>query len=389
MLVTLVGCLDSNEKGENNIENPEEEIIDEDGDGFSIEDDCDDSNPAVHPDAIEICDNIDNNCDATIDENMLEWSWKENDISWTISEGVAQVVIDIDNKGWDVDDYIADGIADDRHTIRFNDLGLRESHEIDESMDGDIDMQVNYFYTASGQLLEEVFDRGADSIVEKKISYSYDEEGRILLIETDFDGDGVADSVENFGYDEQGRQVAREFDADLDGEADSGEYTVFNEAGQVSVKENRSEGLIDSMEEYTYDEEGNLLYVDKDSGDDADSEIDSRHFHTLSSDMLVIEIDEGMDDEIDLIITHKFNENGDLIATEHDFDLDGSGDSILSLLYNQGSLVESSSENILSGDGELITIESLENKRFTLERIIDLEYFEAIFQNSMEVTCAE
>ena len=39
-----------------------------DGDGFSADDDCDDTNPDIRPDAIEACDGIDNNCNALIDD---------------------------------------------------------------------------------------------------------------------------------------------------------------------------------------------------------------------------------------------------------------------------------------------------------------------------------
>ena len=41
-----------------------------DGDGFVTADDCDDNNAGVNPGAIEICDLIDNNCDAVIDEGF-------------------------------------------------------------------------------------------------------------------------------------------------------------------------------------------------------------------------------------------------------------------------------------------------------------------------------
>ena len=47
--------------------------LDADGDGFTPNDgDCDDSNSSIYPGANEFCDNIDNNCNAQVDENPVD-----------------------------------------------------------------------------------------------------------------------------------------------------------------------------------------------------------------------------------------------------------------------------------------------------------------------------
>jgi|GEM_PF-1454106 len=48
------------------------ECIDNDGDNWCLGEDCDDSNAAVHPNAIETCDGADNDCDILIDEDAVD-----------------------------------------------------------------------------------------------------------------------------------------------------------------------------------------------------------------------------------------------------------------------------------------------------------------------------
>lgn len=57
--LSLIGCKDATTDG-----------IDADGDGILAADDCDDTNSAVNPDALERCNGIDDNCDGVIDEGV-------------------------------------------------------------------------------------------------------------------------------------------------------------------------------------------------------------------------------------------------------------------------------------------------------------------------------
>jgi MYXO-CTERM domain-containing protein len=43
-------------------------VVDADDDGFDADEDCDDTEPAVHPGATELCNGVDDDCDDEIDE---------------------------------------------------------------------------------------------------------------------------------------------------------------------------------------------------------------------------------------------------------------------------------------------------------------------------------
>jgi hypothetical protein len=57
-LATLVACSDPG-------------LGDLDGDGFDVSVDCDDQDADIHPDAEEVCDEVDNNCNDEVDEGAL------------------------------------------------------------------------------------------------------------------------------------------------------------------------------------------------------------------------------------------------------------------------------------------------------------------------------
>ncbi|MCB9761032.1 MAG: putative metal-binding motif-containing protein [Alphaproteobacteria bacterium] len=68
MGLALVGCGDKDGIDQPEYGVPDTSWVDEDGDGWSTEDDCDDTNADIHPDATETPgDSIDSNCDGEDD----------------------------------------------------------------------------------------------------------------------------------------------------------------------------------------------------------------------------------------------------------------------------------------------------------------------------------
>lgn len=68
---------------------------DVDGDGWGAADDCDDNNPEVRPDAEEVCNGLDDDCDGLVDPRG--------------APGGTLYYPDRDADGWGVMDYDVDG----------------------------------------------------------------------------------------------------------------------------------------------------------------------------------------------------------------------------------------------------------------------------------------
>ena len=87
-------------------------IVDEDGDGFGQEEDCNDNDAAIHPQADELCDGIDNDCIDGADNGLTQRLWPTN--SWWQALPCA-VPEELEGTGREVNDTAANFSLMDQH----------------------------------------------------------------------------------------------------------------------------------------------------------------------------------------------------------------------------------------------------------------------------------
>ncbi|MEC7986739.1 MAG: putative metal-binding motif-containing protein [Myxococcota bacterium] len=386
MLIMSSACVD----GKFNVDQfltPAEQL-DQDGDGFTIEQgDCNDQDISIYPNAQEICDGVDNNCNLEIDEESLIWEWTDSSVRWSAGVGVEMVEVTIDDEGWDDDDYMADGILDERQRYHFDSDGSLLRKEVDRGGDGIADISVSYSYNSLNLLATEDWDRGLDGRIDRRVSYTYNANGQLLRVERDDDADGIIEFRESFAYSAAGL-IEHSIDEDGDGVLEEREIRVYSDS-RLSEVSRYVGGSLDSWEVYQYASDGTLLYKEVDSNDDGDDILDSRFTYSPgeSDGMRLIEVDHCLDGMVDDFYFEYYDSEGLLIKQGKDFDADEDADQILNLRYSVRGLEEMHSINTHTEDEELVSIETIEPKRFLQTTVIDTHFFEAYIEKDVSFTC--
>ncbi|MEL6348284.1 MAG: MopE-related protein [Myxococcota bacterium] len=111
-------------------------VPDADGDGFGEGDDCDDNTAATNPDADEVCDGVDNDCDGDVDEGVLQTFYRDADGDGYGQTTQATTDCDVPSGYADVGDDCDDGDAG------FNPSADEICDALDNDCDGVVDNDV-------------------------------------------------------------------------------------------------------------------------------------------------------------------------------------------------------------------------------------------------------
>ena len=147
LVLTLAGCKgDGDDSGAPDSSAPSDSlpVVDADADGFAEDEDCDDADPSVHPEAAETCDDRDEDCDGAVDEGLDEATWYDDVdgdghgdpetslVACEAPEGWVDVADDCDDaepSAWTGAEESCDGIDNDCDD---------EVDEVDEDGDGHV-----------------------------------------------------------------------------------------------------------------------------------------------------------------------------------------------------------------------------------------------------------
>jgi large repetitive protein len=88
-LCFLISCAEDVKVDTDPLSEDGELLVDEDGDGYLSDDDCDDNDATINPSSEELCDGYDNNCNGLADEDVTTTYYADSDSDGFGSEDIA------------------------------------------------------------------------------------------------------------------------------------------------------------------------------------------------------------------------------------------------------------------------------------------------------------
>jgi gliding motility-associated-like protein len=202
--------------------------------------DCDDADNAINPDAIEVCDNIDNNCDLQIDEGLTT-----GDCADTDGDGV--------NDGNDSDDD-NDGITDNNEIANASNGGDSDGDGVADQFDSDSDGDgIDDVIEAGGTDPDGDGQYGNNPITDVNGNGVSDELEPNGLTPPDTDGDGTADYLDN---DSDADGVEDIDENDVDGNGSGPDDTDADGTPDYIDADDDGDGILTSVE-WDYNGDGN------------------------------------------------------------------------------------------------------------------------------------
>ncbi|MCB9744202.1 MAG: hypothetical protein H6741_35060 [Alphaproteobacteria bacterium] len=205
---------------------------DADGDGWAACEECDDADAAVNPDAAEVCNEVDDNCDGSVDEGVTTTYWADSD-----GDGYGDV--DFPQEACEAPEGYADNSADcDDTEAAVNPAAQEVCNDVDDDCDGDVDDADASLDATTGSAW--YADTDGDSYGDATASsWACDQPSGSVADSTDCDdGDAAVNPA--------AQEVCDDIDDDCDGDIDDDDSSVDASTGSTFYQDSDGDSYGDA-----------------------------------------------------------------------------------------------------------------------------------------------